>query len=133
MENILRPVWNKVFNFNWKFGLFLILLFCLPRFVLVLDANATKNYSYIGLVMVVSALAPFIFLTRKGLKEIGITKPKHYRWLLIGFSIGLILSLLFFYLEIIYTEIPSIITTIILAGHTISLMISVEMIRSLCS
>lgn len=98
MENILRPIWKKVFNFNWKFGLFLILLVCLPRFVLVLDANATKNYGYIGLVMVVSALAPFIFLTRKGLKEIGITKPKNYRWLLIGISIGLILSLLLFYL-----------------------------------
>ncbi|WP_091864529.1 CPBP family intramembrane glutamic endopeptidase [Pricia antarctica] len=98
MENILRPVWKKVFNFNWKFGLFLILVVCLPRFALVLDANATKNYGYIGLVMVVSALAPFIFLTRKGLKEIGITKPKNYRWLLIGFFIGLIISLLLFYL-----------------------------------
>jgi len=98
MENELKPFWSKTFNFNWKFGLFLILLVCIPRFALVLDANATKNYGYIGLVMVVSAIAPFIFLTRKGLKEIGITKPKNYRWLLIGFSIGLILSLIFFYL-----------------------------------
>jgi len=96
MEYNLRPVWNKVFKFDWKFGLFLILVVCIPRFVLVLDANATKNYGYIGLAMIVSAVAPFIFLTRKGLKEIGITKPKNYRWLLIGFLTGLILSLLFF-------------------------------------
>lgn len=94
----LRPVCNNVFDFNWKFGLFLILLVCLPRFALVLDANATKNYGYTGLVMVVSMILPFIFLTRKGLREIGVTKPKNYRWLFLAFSIGLIISLLLFFL-----------------------------------
>lgn len=98
MANILRPIWKNLFAFNWKFGLLLIFLVCVPRFILVMNANETKNYGYIGLVMILSGLAPFIFLTRKGLKEIGITRPKYYRWLLLGFSIGLAFSLLLFFL-----------------------------------
>jgi len=98
MANILRPIWKNLFAFNWKFGLLLIFLVCAPRFILVMNANATKNYGYIGLVMIISGLAPFIFLTGKGLKEIGITRPKNYRWLLLGFSIGLAFSLLLFFL-----------------------------------
>ena len=98
MENILRPLWKNLFKFNWKFGLLLIFLICVPRFILVLNANATKNYAFLGLVMVLSGLAPFVFLTRKGLKKIGIKKLKNYRWLLFGFSIGLVFSLILFFL-----------------------------------
>lgn len=66
MENELKPFWNRIFNFNWKFGLFLILIICIPRFILVLNANASGIYSYIGLIMVISAIAPFIFLSKYG-------------------------------------------------------------------
>ncbi len=69
MGNELRPFWNKIFNFNWKFGLFLILIICIPRFVLVLQANETANYKYIGLIMLISAIAPFVFLNKYGRKK----------------------------------------------------------------
>jgi len=98
METELRPFWNRLFNFNWKFGLFLILLICIPRFMLVLEANASGNYGYIGLVMVVSAVAPFIFLTKFGRKTIGITKPTKYNWLLFAFAAGLAASVLLYFL-----------------------------------
>ena len=98
MENELRPFWNRFFNFNWKFGLFLILIVCIPRFVLVLNANASGNYSSIGMIMFVSAIAPFIFLGKYGRNKIGITKPKKYNWLLIAFVSGLIFSFLLFFL-----------------------------------
>lgn len=98
MENELKPFWNRFFNFNWKFGLFLILIICIPRFILVLHANASGNYSYIGLIMVISAIAPFIFLTEYGRKKIGITKPEKYNWLLIAFVSGLIVSILLYFL-----------------------------------
>ncbi|CAN5191967.1 hypothetical protein BH11BAC6_BH11BAC6_08090 [soil metagenome] len=94
----LRPFWRKIFNFNWKFGLFLILIVCIPRFVLVLNANASGNYSSIGLIMFISALAPFIFLTKYGRRQIGITKPKKYSWLLVAFVGGLAFSFLLYYL-----------------------------------
>jgi len=98
MDNALRPFWNKFFNFDWKFGLFLILIVCVPRFVLVLNANATGNYSSIGLIMVLSASAPFIFLSREGQRKIGIRKPERYRWILIAFIVGLMVSIFLFLL-----------------------------------
>ena len=98
MENELRPFWNRIFNFNWKFGAFLILIVCIPRFILVLRANASGNYSSIGLIMVISAIVPFVFLSKYGRNRIGITIPKHYNWLLIAFLAGLIVSLLLYLL-----------------------------------
>jgi uncharacterized protein len=98
MENELRPFWRRIFSFNWKFGLFLILIVCIPRFILVLNANASGNYSAIGIIMFVSAIAPFIFLSKYGRRKIGITKPKKYNWLLISFAIGLIASILLYFL-----------------------------------
>ena len=98
MENELRPFWNKIFRFNWKFGLFLIIIICVPRFLLVLNANVTGNYGLIGLVMLLSAIAPFIFLSKHGRKTIGITRPKNYHWLLVAFIAGLFLSFLLHYI-----------------------------------
>lgn len=98
MQNELRPVWIRFFNFNWKFGLFLILIICIPRFYLTLKANETGNYSSIGLIMIISALTPFIFLTKTGRKAIGICKPKNSGWFILAFVSGLIFSFLLFYL-----------------------------------
>lgn len=98
MDNELRPFWSRVFRFNWKFGLFLILIVCIPRFILVLNANASGNYGSIGLVMTISAIAPFIFLSKYGRNEIGITKPKKSNWLLIAFVFGLGASIFLYYL-----------------------------------
>ncbi len=92
MENELKPFWRKFFGFNWKFGLFLILAVCIHRFLLVLNANETANYRYIGLIMLVSAVAPFIFLSRTGRKTIGLKKPAGKSWLCFAFILGLILS-----------------------------------------
>lgn len=94
MEKELKAFWSRFFDFNWKFGLFLVLVVCVPRFVLALNANATGNYGSIGLVMTISALAPFLFLTKFGRKEIGMTKPRNFKWLFIAFACGLIASIL---------------------------------------
>lgn len=98
MEKELKPFWRKFFDFNWKFGLFLILVFCIPRFILVLNANETSNYKFIGLVMVIYALTPFIFLTKFGRKAIGLKKPSNYNWILYALIIGLIFSFLLYFL-----------------------------------
>lgn len=103
MENELKPFWRKYFDFNWKFGLFLILIICIPRFILVLKANETSNYSFIGLMMTISAIAPFLFLNKSGRKKIGITKPKKYTWLIWSFILGLAFSvLLYFFGDLLY-------------------------------
>lgn len=103
MENELKLLWRKFFSFNWKFGLFLILIICIPRFILVLNANQTANYSYIGLIMIVSAILPFVFLNKYGRKRIGLTKPKNNSWLFSAFIFGLAFSVLLYFLgDLIY-------------------------------
>lgn len=53
--------------------------------------------------MLISATIPFIFLSKHGRREIGITKPKNHSWLLIAFVCGLIASLLIYFLgELLY-------------------------------
>jgi membrane protease YdiL (CAAX protease family) len=73
-------------------------MICIPRFLLVMNANATGNYASIGLVMTISAFIPFIFLSKYGRRKIGIAKPKNYQSLLIAFIIGLTLSVFLYFL-----------------------------------
>ncbi|MDR1343785.1 MAG: CPBP family intramembrane metalloprotease [Tannerellaceae bacterium] len=60
----LKPLWSKYFNYDWEFGLFLIAIICIPRFILVLGANKNADYRYMGLIMLISAIIPFIFLSK---------------------------------------------------------------------
>jgi len=100
MENELRNFWSRSFNLNWKFGTFLLLIICIPRFILVLNANETGNYSIIGLVMFITAIIPFIFLNKHGLQKIGIRKTKKHRLLLFALTAGLVGSFLLLFLGI---------------------------------
>jgi len=105
MKSTLKPIWARLFAFNWLFGTVLLLAICIPRFLLVLQANMTGNYSSIGAIMVISAIVPFIFLSRNGLSKIGIVKPKNYRWLLYAFVLGMLVSALIFALgRVLYSD-----------------------------
>ncbi len=97
-ETELKPLWEKLFKFDWKFGLFLIALVCIPRFILVLQANQTGNYGPIGAIMFVSALIPFIFLNKSGRKKIGIKGTKKIGGLILSFILGIAFSLILFFL-----------------------------------
>jgi hypothetical protein len=48
--------------------------------------------------MFISAIAPFLFLSKYGQKEIGLTKPKHYNSLLFAFIAGLLFSFFLYYM-----------------------------------
>ena len=98
MKNELKPFWNKHFNFDWKFGLILILLLCIPRIVLVLHGNHIGNMQFVGIMMLVMAVAPFIFLSKHGRYQIGIKKPASYSWLIIAICIGLTFSIFLYFL-----------------------------------
>lgn len=100
MDNELKVFWNRLFGFNWKFGLFLLLIICIPRFILVLKANQTGNYTLIGLVMFISALIPFLFLSKIGLKQIGIKQSKNLKILGYALLAGIAFSILLYLLGI---------------------------------
>jgi uncharacterized protein len=106
MDNQLKHFWRRFFSFNWKFGIFLILIICIPRFILVLNANYLGNYSSsIALMMIISAIAPFLFLTKHGRNEIGIIKPRNNNWLFFGFVYGLLASFILYFIgQILYDK-----------------------------
>ncbi len=98
MENEFRPFWSRYLRLNWQFGLFLLLIICIPRFILVLKVNETGNYSIIGLVMLISALVPLVFLNKHGRRQIGIKSTKKIHYLVLALLVGIVLSLLLHYL-----------------------------------
>lgn len=89
---------GKPFNFNWQFGLTLILLFGIPRFFIVLNANQTGNYNFTSIIFLIMWITPFILLTRKGRKFIGIKKTKKYGWLIYSFLIGITVSTIIYFI-----------------------------------
>ena len=92
----LRPLWARYFLWDWKFGMALLLLICIPRFVLVLEANESGNYASIGGIMLVSALVPFLFLSRQGRQKIGIRRARRWPLLVLAFGLGVTASLLLY-------------------------------------
>jgi len=92
MEQEFRPFWTRFFSFNWRFGLFLLFIVCIPRFLLVLHANESGKYGAIGILMLISALTPFIFLSKSGRRQIGIRKTTKSQWLLISLITGIAAS-----------------------------------------
>nr|WP_321411232.1 hypothetical protein [uncultured Allomuricauda sp.] len=93
----LKPYWENLFKFNWKFGLILILLICVPRFILVLKANQSGNYGPIGAIMFVSALVPFFFLNKNGRQRIGIKGTNKLGGLILALTVGIAFSFLLYY------------------------------------
>jgi len=62
ISNYFRPFWERFLQLNWKFGLFLILIFGVPRFVIVLNANETGNYNFTSIIFIIMWLTPFLLL-----------------------------------------------------------------------
>lgn len=92
MNNELNSFWRKYFKLDWRFGLILLLIVCGIRFLFVLKTNVENNYSAISYIMIFSALTPFIFLSKKGRKEIGLVNPRHKIELLYAFFIGVLIA-----------------------------------------
>ena len=91
---MLKQIWINLIKLDWKFGTFLILALGIPRFILVLNANVTGKFNYISIVFLVMCILPFIFLSKKGRKFIGITKIRNKKWLIYSFLIGAMTSIL---------------------------------------
>jgi hypothetical protein len=62
----------------------------------VLNANETGNYSLIGIVMFISALVPFLFLSKFGRKKIGIKTTKKLNILILALVVGIIFSVILY-------------------------------------
>ncbi len=94
-KEALRPLF-RFLTYNWKLGVFLVLLFGIPRFIMVLDANASGGYGTVSIIFLIMWVVPFIFLSKDGKKYIGIKKPVNYYWLIASFFIGFAFCALMF-------------------------------------
>jgi membrane protease YdiL (CAAX protease family) len=99
---MLRQFWRNRLLFNWQFGLLLILLFGIPRFILVLQANVTSNYDLIPVIFILMALTPYLLLTKEGRVNTGIKKADNYSWLFYSFLLGIAACLITFVLAQLY-------------------------------
>ncbi len=86
----LKSFWLKVTRDPVILVTILAVVLAVPRFLWMLNGH----YNYIILVFLVMWILPFIFLTKSGRKTIGICIPVNTRWLLYGFLLGLISSVI---------------------------------------
>lgn len=85
---MLKKIYQKLFSFNASLGIALIFLFGVPRFILVLQANATGNYNIVPIMFVLMWCLPFILLSKEGRAKIGMVRPTSYLWLVYSFLLG---------------------------------------------
>lgn len=77
-------------------GLFLILLFGVPRFMLVLDSYVSGQTQWVSIIFTIMFFTPLLFLKKPGRREMGIRKSTRPLWLLWGFLLGCGMCLLLF-------------------------------------
>lgn len=95
-SSFYRSLWQPLLRPGWRAGLFLVLLWSIPRFWLVLWASRTGAYQYVSLIFLSMWAAPFILLKREGRKAMGMRRPQNYSWLFIGLAAGLAYCALMF-------------------------------------
>ena len=88
-------------RFHPATGILLILLLGVPRFILVLQANATRSYQFIPIVFIIMILLPFLFLNKDERKTIGLKRPT-IKILLPAFMIGVMACLGSYVLGLFY-------------------------------
>lgn len=77
MERPLNKFWDRRIPFDARTGLFLILLFGIPRFAFVLRACVDQSYGAVMYVFVCMWFMPFLLLSKAGRRGIGLTRPTH--------------------------------------------------------
>jgi uncharacterized protein len=97
---MLIPLWKNLIKFNLAFGLTLVLLFGIPRFILVLNAAVTGNHGAVSLIFLLMWLAPFVFLSKEGRKSIGMVKSQNYYWIFYSLIAGALFCVLMYGLAV---------------------------------
>jgi membrane protease YdiL (CAAX protease family) len=87
-KSVLRKIWSKYFSFDWKLGLFLIVVFAVLRFVIALNNAKYGGNSAIFMLFLSMWFVPVILLTSEGRKTIGIRKPDKWIKILYSFLAG---------------------------------------------
>lgn len=93
---LYHKLWNRLFPNKWVLGIFLVLLFGIPRFILVLNSYETGQSQWVSIVFTIMWFTPLLLLTKQGRREMGIRRSTQPLWLVWGFLLGCGMSLLLF-------------------------------------
>jgi len=88
--------WSGRLTFNAGLGIFLTLLFGIPRFVLVLGASSGGGYSTISILFLAMWVMPFLLMNKTGRSLIGLHKAKISKWYAISLLLGMVTCLLIY-------------------------------------
>jgi len=88
---MLKPVWQKVTT-PWLLFSFMATALAVPRFYFMLN----NQYNWVSAIFLLMWIAPFIFLSKAGRKEIGLVKPVRWLSLLLYTSIGFAFALILY-------------------------------------
>ncbi|MCF8231712.1 MAG: CPBP family intramembrane metalloprotease [Bacteroidales bacterium] len=91
-----NKLWRSNLRFNWVFGLVLVILLGIPRFIIVMRANVTGNYAYLSILFLLMWFLPLLFLSKQGRRFAGIRRVQNWLWLVYSFLIGAGISTLVF-------------------------------------
>lgn len=91
---MIKQFWSRLISQSWLLCTLLVMGLAIPRFIIMLHGY----YNLVILIFLFMWAIPFVFLTREGRKNIGITTPKSYSFLFLSFLIGIIVSLLVYYI-----------------------------------
>jgi len=94
--SLYHKAWDRLFPNKWVLGLFLVLLFGIPRFIMVLKSYMSGQSQWLSIVFTLMCFTPLIFLRKAGRREMGLRKSMHPWWLLWGFLLGCGMCLLLF-------------------------------------
>lgn len=95
---MLKEFWKEKFNFDWKLGFGLILIFSSTRFFAVLYGIQTGDNKYLPIIFSLMILLPFLLLKKSGRTFAKIKRANSKFSLLKSFLIGAIVSCLIFLL-----------------------------------
>ncbi len=96
--NYFRQPFAGFISFNPKTGILLILIFGAIRFLLVLGAAKTGNYSLVSVVFLMMWITPFLLLNKAGRRLTGIRGSRSAGWLLLSFLFGIAACMAVFFI-----------------------------------
>ena len=98
-QSLYRKAWERLFPDKWVLGLSLILLFGIPRFILVMNSYVSGQTQWVSIVFTLMCFTPLLLLKKAGRREMGIRRSSQKLWLLWGFLLGCGMCLLYFALS----------------------------------
>ncbi len=100
---MLKNFWSRKINFDWRLGLFLIVVFGIFRFAAVLYGIQSGDNRYLSVIFILMIALPFLILSNNGKEYIKIKKSKNISTLIYSFLLGVIIcTIIFFIGQLLY-------------------------------